>query len=596
MTRKITWLLLSCLMVLALVLASCGPAVEEEEEVVTEEEKEKEVVTEEEEEEVAVEEGLVMVRDSLGILKEKPRYGGLGRYCWTGTGGIRNWDPAAITAGTWHLGMYQALTRADFSRGPSGTNEFGFTSGFFLEKYRVGSLAESWETPDTQTVIIYLREGVHFHDKPPTNGREMVADDVVFCFQRSQEHPQSFWYRKPGTPEEEYFIATAIDKYTVEVKLPEPDTRPWADISLLIYPPEAIEEYGSLEDWRNNCGTGPWVCTDFVPDSSLTYVKNENYWDVDPFFPENKIPYMDGWTDINVPEYTTALAALRTGKVDWWTGINWEDAELLMQSNPELKYRAAYQFYAPVIQMRNDLEPFSDILFRKALTIAIDRQGIARDLFKGNALVHHWFFRPDMGDIHTPLEELPEDVHELYQYSPEKAKQLLAEAGYPTGYKVELLVSSDREHVDLAQIIKMYWDAIGIETNVNVLEGGTFYSRMFGWRYDQTALVHWNNTNPFYMTDVAYHTDRMYNYSKVSDTRIDETSILLQQEPDPEERARIFKEVEPYVLSQCWNIALPLAYHYVFWQPWIKGYSGEWYGGFSYRWLDLDLRKDMIGY
>lgn len=596
MNKKIVWMLLSCLMVVVL-LASCRPAA-------VEEEKGKEVVGKVVEKEEAikkeaaapVEKGAVMVRDSLGILKEKPRYGGWFRFCWTGAGALGSWDPASPIAGrTWHLGMYGTPTGADFTRGPSGTNEFGFTSGYFPEKFRIGDLAESWEQTDLQTIIIHFRKGVRYQNKPPVNGREMVAADYVYCVRRTQEHPRSLYYKKPGTPEEEYIRATTIDKYTVEVKLPKPDSRPWPSINFIIYPPELIQKYGDLEDWRNACGTGPWICTDYVPDSSLTYVKNPGFEEVDPFFPENRVPYIDGWTDINVPENTTALAALRTAKVDWWTGISWEDAEALWQSNPELKWSAAYQYYADTIEMRNDLEPFNDIRFRKALALAIDRKGMAQDLYKGKALVHCWPFRPDMGDIYTPLEKLPADIQELYEYNPKKAKQLLAEAGYPKGYKLELLAPSTAKAVDLAQIVKAYWDAIGVETTVKVLEVGTFWSCMYGWRYDQTAKAVWGNTNPFIMADVCYYANRLYNFSKVDDPHIIEVSELLHKTIDPGEHDRIFKELEPYVLRQCWNIILPLAYTYVFWQPWMKGYNGEWWGGFSYRWLDLDLRKKMTG-
>jgi len=358
-----------------------------------------------------------------------------------------------------------------------------------------------------------------------------------------------------------------------------------------------VEEFGDLEDWRNACGTGSFICTDYVPDSSLAYVKNEDYWDVDPFFPENRVPYIDGFTVINVPEMTTALAALRTGKIDWLIGIEWEDAESLWGTHPELSYSASYEYYNRVIEMRNDYEPFSDINFRKALAIAIDRQGIVRDLYKGNAEVVAWPYSPYLKNmnIYTPLEELPEECQELFEYSPEKAKEYLALAGYPTGLKMELLVSADPPHVDVAQIIKMYWDAIGVETTVKVIEVGTFYNRMFGWRYDQTALVHWPSTNPFSIFDYAYHKDKLYNYSKVSDPYMVEVSETVQKTADPEEREKIFKEAGVYALAHVWNIGMPVSYHYAFWWPWIKGYNGEWWGGFNSRWLDLDLKKEVTG-
>jgi peptide/nickel transport system substrate-binding protein len=595
MKNKIVWVILSCLLVLILVLASCGPGVVEEEEKVIPEEEEEAAVVEEEEEAPAVE-GPEMVRDSLGISKEKPRYGGIMRFSWTGVGAVGSWDVAAPSGGmVWHLSMYELPTGADITRGPSGTGELPFTAAYTPEKYRVGELAESWEQPDLQTVIIHFRKGINYHNKPPVNGREMVAADYAYCVRRAQEHPRSYFYKPAGTPEEEYFRVEVMDKYTARVLMPNPETRPFSEINFSIYPPELVEEFGDLENWQNACGTGAWICTDYVPDSSLAYVKSEDYWGFDPFFPENRAPYADGYTVINVPEQTTQLAALRTGKIDWLTGVSWEDAESLWQTNPELKYSTGYETYNPVIDFRNDLEPFSDIRFRKALTLAIDRRGLVRDLFKGNAEVFGWPYRPETKDIYIPLDRMPEDIQELFDYDPEKARQFLAEAGYPEGYRIELLVSSGRTHVDLAQIIKQYWDAIGVETTVKVLEVGTFYSRMWGKRYDQSAITHQYNANPFYIPDVHYGTGKIYNYSKVSDPYIDEMSLKLMKTPDPDERSEMFKEIGVHVLRQCYNIPLPLANNYVFWQPWVKGYSGEWWGIGNYRWLDLDLRKTMLG-
>ena len=130
---------------------------------------------------------------------------------------------------------------------------------------------------------------------------------------------------------------------------------------------EAVEEFGDLEDWRNAQGTGPWIATDYVPDSSLTFVRNDNYWEYDPFWPDNKLPYTDGYTVVQIVDVNMQLAALRTGKLDWLNGIDWEDAQELWKTNPELLSSKGYNTYTPVIDMRTDLEPFSDINFRKAL-------------------------------------------------------------------------------------------------------------------------------------------------------------------------------------------------------------------------------------
>jgi peptide/nickel transport system substrate-binding protein len=298
---------------------------------------------------------------------------------------------------------------------------------------------------------------------------------------------------------------------------------------------------------------------------------------------------------VNIPNYQTGLAALRTGQVDVGNGITWEDAESLWKTNPELLYRGTLNFYNPVIEMRNDLAPFSDINFRKALAIAIDRKGIVRDFYKGNGDVLTWPYYPELQNIYTPLDKLPADAQELFNYDPVKAKQLLTQAGFPGGYKIELMVPNYAPFPDLANIIKSYWDAVGVNTTVKVMDGGAFYGSMYGNNYSQTALVHWSNGDPMTIFSTAYYKGRLYNYSKVDDPYVIETYDKLIKTPDGPEQDAIFREAGPKVLAKTYNIAMPAFYQYTFWQPWLKEYHGEMWGGFASRWLDLEMRKKATG-
>lgn len=585
MRRRIVWLPVGLLLAAALVLSSCAGD--------TADEDTGDAATGDAD--VAVDTGEIpagWARDAFGVLKEVPRYGGVPRYSWAGVGAVGSWDPGATEGGmTWHLTMYQLLTGSDATLGASGTREYADNGGFLPGKYRSGVLAESWETPDLETVIIHLRQGVYFHDKPPANGREMVAADVVASFDRTQNLPRSYWYKAEGA---ERIEVTEIDKYTVEIKLVEPDAWPIGGLSsTLIYPVEAAEEFGDLEDWRNAQGTGAWIATDYVPDSSLTFVRNDNYWEYDPFWPDNKLPYTDGYTVVQVADTNMGLAALRTGKLDWLTGINWEDAQELRKTNPELLSSRGYNYYTPVIDMRTDTEPFSDINVRKALSMAIDRRAMVTDLYAGNAALLAWPWTPDLTDIWVPLEEMSEDIQEIWSYDPDKARELLADAGFPDGMKLEMIVPNDRIYVDLASIIKMFWDEIGVDLDLRVLEIGTFYGRLMAKQYDQVALTHNTSTNPYFFYSVNYQSEDgvvgLYNNSMVVDEYINDTGDLLIVTEDLDERDEIFRGIAPYILENVWNIPLPLTNMYVFWQPWLKGYDGGWFGDGG-RWIDEDLK------
>ena len=155
-----------------------------------------------------------------------------------------------------------------------------------------GALAESWEMPDDKTVIVKVRQGVHWHDKPPMNGRELTAHDIEYNFHRMMglgsgfTEPSTYTF---GLKNLSFESITATDESTVVFGLKQPNLGTL--ISILddrlawIYPPEVIEEYGDAGDWRNLVGTGPFMLTDWVEGSSLTWTKNPDYWGYDEKIP-----------------------------------------------------------------------------------------------------------------------------------------------------------------------------------------------------------------------------------------------------------------------------------------------------------------------
>ena len=161
-----------------------------------------------------------------------------------------------------------------------------------------GALAESWEiSPDGLTYTFPIRQGVHWHNKPPMNGRELTADDIVFNYHRYFGLGSGFTEPSPSFAS---FVSavgiesvTATDKWTVVMKLKEPRLfgmgRIVDDYAIYMNPPELIKEHGDVKDWRNLVGTGPYEMTDFVEGSSVTYTKNPDYWAYDEKYPENRL-------------------------------------------------------------------------------------------------------------------------------------------------------------------------------------------------------------------------------------------------------------------------------------------------------------------
>lgn len=608
MKRKSGWLVLSCLMVLSLVMASCAAA-EVEEEVVTPGEEE---VAPVEEEEVAA--GPEMVRDSLGRLVEKPRYGGTVTTIWTGPTGTDIFDPVVSTrsVGT-AVQTYGRLGTADWSRGPTGTNEFPFSTSYIPDGFLTGDLAESWEIIDLRTIIYHLRQGVRWHNVPPVNGREFTADDVVYSSERAAADPQFVGYESPAMPEDKRGQAIAIDKYTVKLIYGEESTRQlhgnmnW----LYIMPREMVEEYGDLNDWRHQCGTGPFMLVDCVPASSVTWIRNPNYHLFDPSFPENRLPYVDKFEALVIPDESTRLAALRTHKVErMW--VPWDKVESMKKTSPELLWREVLPDSSALLFTRTDIEPFSDKKVRQALSLAIDQPAILREYYQGSGYILLWPIMPSFVTHYTPLEELPETSRKLYEHHPDLARQLLAEAGYPDGFKTEVAVSSVATRwIDVMSIVKEYLADVGVVMEINVMEPGTWQSVLFAKNFAGMIYCDWANNaiddalGWAHGGDVgADGTHSVYAFGNIIDPIAQETYERLKITLDPVEQERIRKEECVREIDLCWEIPLPTAAWFVFWMPWIKGYTGEVGVGpdqyendgiFRYVWIDQDLKYAMTG-
>ena len=506
------------------------------------------------------------------------------------------WDPGELAHLAGHT-MVQGLISGDWTKGPQGTKEFPWDQQTIPESFLVPYLSESIEITGKFTVVHHLRKGITYNsnnDAVPGVGREMVADDFVKALVRTQAMPKSIIYRATGEADKNYVKARAIDKYTLEITNPTPILNiSTGSANALAYPPEAVQKFGNLEDWRNNVGTGPFLVTDFVPDSSISYARNPTYWEVDPLRPQYKMPYVDAMRSIVIVDPATQMAAAQTGKVLTY-GTTRDRGEFLIKNSKQLKYLTRPENYNVVVFLNLKNPLFQNLQVRRALAIAIDRKSILKDFMQGQGALFAWPLWSSVGnDVFTPLDQMPADVQELYDFNPTKAKQMLATEGYPAGFKVELLSPQVEAYVDRANIVKTYWDAIGVQTTVNVIESGTFYDRLYGKAYPDAAIVAWGNSSEVSALGWAWRTGILYNYGGVSDPKIDEAYTASQNETDSVKRRAIYKAIYPYGAQQAWEIALPQMVTYVFYQPYMHGYAGEYAAISHHIWIDPVLKAQM---
>lgn len=626
MKKKIVWLVVSCLTILSLVLAACAPAVVEEK------------PPKEEAPKVAAPKGVV-VEEKVAPSVEKPKYGGrlmIGTD-ETMSGITLGYDQLYNGSGNWRPPLtmiYDELFTGDWTKGAAGTNEGTFLDSNYSPvgiMQETGSLAESWEIPDGETLIFKIRQGVHFINKPPVNGRELDAKDVAYTLDFYYVNPPPgvvFHGRLTAPAGHKMVSATATDKWTVVVKVTGLANIFIEDIAdkVWIVARENIEKWGNTKDWRNVLGTGPFMLTDYVPGSSMMLTKNPNYWRKDPVGPGkgNQLPYIDSINYLIIPDKSTKMAALRTSKVDTLVDVmEDEDKESLLKYNPELKVARTLGGVGMPITIRSSstsplAAPLMDKRVRQALAMAIDHQSIIKDYFKGKAeLLQFFWYRSS--PYYTKLEDMdeilervhgfsPEDakiVEKMYSYHPEEAKKMLAEAGYPNGFATTVM--TEARWVDRLLIVKEYWKKnLNVDLAIDIREAAVFSTRRDTRQYeamlvpqgDQPGWIErWNTFGPSAMTGPRV----MWNYSDVIDPVMNGGATRFEAVyGDVPARNKIIKEIEPYALQLGWWIQFPKADSYRVWQPWLKNYHGEESIGYRntgswamYAWLDQDMKKSM---
>jgi peptide/nickel transport system substrate-binding protein len=315
---------------------------------------------------------------------------------------------------------------------------------------------------------------------------------------------------------------------------------------------------------------------------------------------------VDGIKLFDIPDESTALAQFRTGKLDILHQVDWEIAQEFLKM-PQLKHVSYFDDYGQAaIYMRTDKKdsPFADKMVRQALSLAIDRQRILNDYYGGEGTLLKWPLMQfkEYAGAYVPLEQLPESVQELYEYNPEKAKQLLAEAGYANGFKAKIICYNQRAYTDPLTMIKAMWAQVGVELELEPKEFGAFTSIIARRAYDDMLFGYYSGAGTCFKA-INYTGTGMYNGSYIDDPVLNKArEEMLAAYPDEVKADQLHRELMPYLLEQAYVIALPAGKQYRFWWPWVRNYSGEYSVGYynlynysKYIWLDQELKESMVG-
>jgi len=596
MRNKVLWVLLTLLTVMALILASCKtePTATGETKVV------KGKVT------IAPE----RTTPTETTHSEKPQYGGIANLVLASD--VTTFDEAFGShpyATTLKL-TNDELLQGDWTKGPAGTGESDFIlGGINSMSLKTGSLADSWEIPERGKMIFHIREGVRWHNKPPTGGRELTVEDVVFTFKRMCTETGAYIKMTYPLLCKDIKITGDAAARTVTVDATACPSSEWANVITLfpdfitIMPKDALEKFGDMKDWKNSIGTGPFIMTDYISNGSATFIRNPNYWMTNPIGPGkgDQLPYLEGIKYLIITDTSTATAAFRTKKVDGTSG-EYDDVKEFLD-NPDVKRMMYTADSCGTISMRTDKAdlPFSKLEVRQALTLATDFTKIKDEYYNGRAVILNWpiTYTKEYAAAYVPLEKLPANVQELFSHNVTKARELLKTAGYATGFPVSITFYNTATTTDFLSLIQSMWADIGVKLILDGRDLATYSARVRVRNYDSmfyySSSSNWQKMQNF--TGVS-----QYNTSYVNDARCNEalTVALDLLGVDDAQLAKNFADIVPYVLEQCWVISKPSPYTYICWWPWVKNWNGEFNVGYynspsylKYRSMDVALKQKM---
>ena len=418
-----------------------------------------------------------------------------------------------------------------------------------------GELAERWESNENATVwTFYLRKGVKFHD-----GTELTAEDVKYSIERAKElqGPPAFLIDVIDRVE-------VVDDYTVRFILKYPFS-PFPSLMafMLTAPvsPEAAESLG--EDFAEKpVGTGPFKLESWVKGQEVVLVANEDYWRGKPKIDKIIIRIFKDPSSLRI--------ALENGEVDMAFGIQPSDIPALLE-NPDIKSLSIEGLVIEWLGMNLRKEPFNNPLFRKAVNYAINYDYILENILKGTATRLYGPLPPGIWGYDPNIESY------AYKYDPDKARELLAQAGYPNGEglpKIELLISTEErpERGEVAAVIQDNLRQIGIEVEIVNLDWSTFLDRLFAKDFDM-YMVDWfpDYVDPDDWFYPLFSTEGLgldgYNNSKV-----DELTRKARTITDIEERTRIYRELQRIIVEDAPWAFLYVPKLYVFMQKNVEGF------------------------
>jgi peptide/nickel transport system substrate-binding protein len=400
-----------------------------------------------------------------------------------------------------------------------------------------GNLATSWKWIDDKTLEFKLREGIKFH-----NGEPFDADDVVYTINFVADPKNGVVTQSNVNWLKE---ARKIDTYTVQIitKNPFPTAPEYLAGPVSIYPNEYYAKVGPAGMALKPVGTGPYAVESVEPGKHYVLKKNESY------HASAKPKASIGTIDIRtIPDVNTQLMELLSGGLDCFWGVPPDQAEKLAGMG-RYKVLSGNTMRVGYLELdaagRSDPNtPLTKPAVRRALNHAIDRKAIVTNLMKGNAAV--------VNSACFPSQFGCEQDVTLYDYNPQKAKALLAEAGYADGVTIDFFAYRDRE---LAEAIASYLAKAGIKTNFKFLQ----YAALHDLRSKGKTSVAFQTWGSYSVNDVSAITSLFFKFGELDFARDEEVRKWLDEADgsvDPAKRKELYAKALRKIADQAYWVPL----------------------------------------
>ena len=323
------------------------------------------------------------------------------------------------------------------------------------------AIAENYTvSEDHKTYTFTLREGVKFH-----NGDTVTAEDVVYSINRCAAATET------GIVQVEAFsvieAVEAVDERTVAITISEPSNEFISYLTTAVLPADYTEQDTAP------VGTGPFRFVSRTAQDSIVLERFEDYWGTPA--------QLDKVTLKIIENADSLMMSLQSGAIDLCSHLTSTQVD---QLGDDFTVAEGTMNLVQALYLNNAVAPFDDVRVRQALSYAVDKQGIIDLAFDGYGSPIGSSMYPAFGKY------FDEDLTDYYEYNPEKAKELLAQAGYPDGFEMTITVPSNyKPHMDTAEVLVQQLAAVGVTATILPVEWESWVSDTYTGRQFQSTVV-----------------------------------------------------------------------------------------------------------